>query len=121
MPEKALAGQLTADLFLQGLGEGKVAASSFRTSYVPLNKQADFINGMQVGCFTAVCHPTAQALSTSFLTSDASECTNYVCSPFKLCTNHLYDRGWCRAEFCTVGTSGAVRMSLEDFASDRSL
>ena len=33
---------------LQGLGEGKVAASSFRTSYVPLNKQADFINGMQV-------------------------------------------------------------------------
>ena len=25
-----------------------MAASSFRTSYVPLNKQADFINGMQV-------------------------------------------------------------------------
>jgi hypothetical protein len=37
---------------LQGLGEGVVAASSFRTSYVPLNKQSDFIDGMQVrkGC-----------------------------------------------------------------------
>ena len=44
---------------LQGLGEGKVAASSFRTSYVPLNKQADFINGMQaspvIPCSTSSC------------------------------------------------------------------
>ncbi len=32
----------------QGLGDGMVEASSFRTSYVPLNKQEDFIKGMQV-------------------------------------------------------------------------
>ena len=32
---------------LQGLSNGVVEASSFRTSYVPLNKQEDFINGMQ--------------------------------------------------------------------------
>ena len=44
---------------MQGLGEGKVAASSFRTSYVPLNKQADFINGMQVNFSRAVGHATA--------------------------------------------------------------
>lgn len=38
---------LTIYLF-QGLGDGVVEASSFRTSYVPLNKQEDFIKGMQV-------------------------------------------------------------------------
>ena len=32
---------------LQGLSEGVIEASSFRTSYVPLNKQEDFIKGMQ--------------------------------------------------------------------------
>ena len=49
---------------LQGLGEGKVAASSFRTSYVPLNQQADFINGMQVSMSTVSCvalHPVPYA------------------------------------------------------------
>ena len=49
---------------LQGLSEGKVAASSFRTSYVPLNQQADFINGMQVNLFTVSCialHPEPYA------------------------------------------------------------
>ena len=39
---------ILSEFCMQGLGEGKVATSSFRTSYVPLNKQADFINGMQV-------------------------------------------------------------------------
>ena len=33
-----------------------MAASSFRTSYVPLNKQADFINGMQVIASQQVSH-----------------------------------------------------------------
>ena len=32
---------------LQGLSNGVIEASSFRTSYVPLNKQEDFIKGMQ--------------------------------------------------------------------------
>ena len=45
---------------MQGLGEGMVAASSFRTSYVPLNKQADFVNGMQVTHFRAACCATVQ-------------------------------------------------------------
>lgn len=51
---------LRCKLMLQGLSEGKVAASSFRTSYVPLNQQADFINGMQVSLSTVACvalHP----------------------------------------------------------------
>lgn len=41
---------------LQGLSNGVVEASSFRTSYVPLNKQEDFINGMQA------CPPLPAAL-----------------------------------------------------------
>lgn len=38
---------------LQGLGHGLVEASSFRTSYVPLNKQEDFIKGMQACLYHA--------------------------------------------------------------------
>ncbi len=44
-----------------GLDEGVVAASTFRTNYVTLSSQADFINAMQVGqgcgtCFSAYMH-----------------------------------------------------------------
>ncbi len=57
---------------VQGLGEGVVAASSFRTSYVPLNKQADFINGMQVTDLTAACCATLQAHSVLLCQRDQS-------------------------------------------------
>ena len=33
---------------ISGLAGGVVTASAFRTSYVPLGTQADFINGMRV-------------------------------------------------------------------------
>lgn len=39
---------------IAGLAGGVVAASAFRTSYVPLGSQADFIGGMQV-CSWAAC------------------------------------------------------------------
>ena len=48
---------------LQGLGEGKVAVSSFRTSYVPLNKQSDFISGMQVLFSKVTCIVSDSSLS----------------------------------------------------------
>ena len=49
----------------QGLGEGVVAASSFRTSYVPLNTQADFIAGMQVLLGLSVIVPCTVTVRTS--------------------------------------------------------
>lgn len=33
---------------LAGLGRGVISASAFRTSYVPLSSQADFIQGLKV-------------------------------------------------------------------------
>jgi hypothetical protein len=59
----------------QGLGEGVVAASSFRTSYVPLNTQADFIAGMQArSLLTSACNhrqptPVASTYDHSYCTT----------------------------------------------------
>ncbi len=56
-------GVITVKPVLQGLGEGKVAVSSFRTSYVPLNKQSDFISGMQVLFSKVTCIVSDSSLS----------------------------------------------------------
>lgn len=39
------------DTGVAGLSRGVVAASSFRTSYVPLSSQDDFISALRVCCF----------------------------------------------------------------------
>ena len=46
-----------------GLSRGAVAASAFRTSYVPLGAQADFIGGMRV---RFVDHPHRQPVLSGF-------------------------------------------------------
>lgn len=39
---------------IAGLTDGRVSASAFRTAYVPLSSQSDFINSMEVTLLTAL-------------------------------------------------------------------
>ncbi len=68
---------------LQGLGEGKVAASSFRTSYVPLNKQSDFIKGMQVLSFKLSCILSETSSSLAYMAADASALDGHAFDPIQ--------------------------------------
>ena len=49
-----------------GLERGVVAASAFRTSYVPLSRQTDFIDGLKArGGTRAACAPSMQSCAAS--------------------------------------------------------
>ena len=45
-----------------GLQRGVIAASAFRTSYVPLSRQTDFIDGLKVGWRAGSCSISASPI-----------------------------------------------------------
>lgn len=61
------------DSGVAGLQKGLVASSSFRTFYVPLSKQADFINAMAVGPPPPPCLSALHAPHSAFLPPNVAE------------------------------------------------